>query len=559
MRWHLALLTLVFSTSPAAAEPLYAQRWFYASHNLLVDQNADTLIGLIERAGKAGYNGVVLADYKFNILGRMPERYFKNVARVQEAARRHGIEIIPCLFPIGYSAGLLAHDANLAEGLPVRAVPFVVKGKEAVLASATGVVNGGFEEAKGDRFAGFAFQDGLGQSTFADAKVFHAGQRSCRMENPTKGNPTGNCRVSQRVKTRPFACYRLSSWIKTQDLKMDGEFRLLALGQGGKVLSYFDQQPKPTQDWTLVDVVFNSLEESEITVYAGQWGGKSGTLWLDDFQLEELPLVNVLRREGCPLTVTSADGQTTYEEGKDFQPIRDANLGQKPNPGDFSFRHAGARILLTDNSRIGDGDQLRISWYHPLLTHEYQVMSCLTEPKVYELLKDQAKRVTTLFEPRTVFMQHDEIRVAGWCDRCQRAKQTPGQLLAANVGRCVDILKEVNPKARVLVWSDMFDPHHNAVGKYYLVNGTLADSWQGLPKEVAIANWNGGKAAASLKWFAERGHQQVIAGYYDGDLGNFKKWHAAAQGVTGVTGFLYTTWQNKYDHLEAYGQALQGK
>jgi hypothetical protein len=36
------------------------------------------------------------------------------------------------------------------------------------------------------------------------------------------------------------------------------------------------------------------------------------------------------------------------------------------------------------------------------------------------------------------------------------------------------------------------------------------------------------------------------------------KWDAAAQGVPGVTGFLYTTWVRKYDHLEEYGQAMQG-
>src|SRR4051794_30251704 len=66
--------------------PRYEQRWFYASHNLLVDRSADDLIALIRRAGQSGYNGLMLADYKFNILDRMPARYFQNVARVREAA-----------------------------------------------------------------------------------------------------------------------------------------------------------------------------------------------------------------------------------------------------------------------------------------------------------------------------------------------------------------------------------------------------------------------------------------------------------------------------------------
>jgi hypothetical protein len=296
-----------------------------------------------------------------------------------------------------------------------------------------------------------------------------------------------------------------------------------------------------------------------VQLYAGQWGGQSGTLWLDELKLEELSLANVLRRDGCPLVVASADGQTVYEEGKDFLPVRDSKLGQVPYAGEFGFGHAGATLQLTETSRIKDGDKLRVNWYHPVEVHGFQVMCCLTEPKVYELLRDQARRVNELFQPSTFFMAHDEIRVAGWCRCCQDAKQTPGAMLAANVRRCTEILKGVNPKARVVVWSDMFDPNHNAVGRYYLVNGSLEESWQGLPKEVAVANWNGGKAAASLKWFADRGHEQVIAGYYDGDLNNFKKWDAATKGVSGVTGFMYTTWQNKYDHLEAYGKAMLGQ
>jgi len=29
------------------------------------------------------------------------------------------------------------------------------------------------------------------------------------------------------------------------------------------------------------------------------------------------------------------------------------------------------------------------------------------------------------------------------------------------------------------VWSDMFDPLHNAVDHYYAVKGSLKDSWKG--------------------------------------------------------------------------------
>jgi hypothetical protein len=101
----------------------------------------------------------------------------------------------------------------------------------------------------------------------------------------------------------------------------------------------------------------------------------------------------------------------------------------------------------------------------------------------------------------------------------------------------------------------MFDPNHNAVNDYYLVNGSLAASWTGLDRSVILANWNGGKAKASLDFFAGRGHSQILAGYYDGD-DNFSTWDAASRGVPGVVGFMYTTWQNRYVDLERYAQLL---
>ena len=106
-----------------------------------------------------------------------------------------------------------------------------------------------------------------------------------------------------------------------------------------------------------------------------------------------------------------------------------------------------------------------MSWYHPVITVGSQVMCCLSEPKLEKILRDQARRVNDLFHPRTFFMSHDEIRVANWCKACRDRKLTPGQMLADNVRQCTQILKSVNPRARIVVWSDMFDPNHNAVDR----------------------------------------------------------------------------------------------
>ena len=220
---------------------------------------------------------------------------------------------------------------------------------------------------------------------------------------------------------------------------------------------------------------------------------------------------------------SSADGKTTYEEGKDYLPIRDRQLGQVPYAGEYDFGHAGPLLQLSPSSHIKDGDRLRVSWYHPVLIYGKGTPCCLTEPKVYEVLSDQAKRVNDLLQPKTFFLSHDELRVAGWCRSCEAAGKTPGALLADNVRRCVQILRDINPKVRLVIWSDMFDPHHNAVKHYYLAHGSLEESWKGLPADMMIANWNGGKAAESLRWFADRGHPQSIAGYYDSGTASFKR------------------------------------
>ena len=68
-----------------APEERLRDRWVYISYNLLPDQNVQQVLAIMRRAKAAGYNGVVLADYKFQILDRMPPGYFRNVAAVQRS------------------------------------------------------------------------------------------------------------------------------------------------------------------------------------------------------------------------------------------------------------------------------------------------------------------------------------------------------------------------------------------------------------------------------------------------------------------------------------------
>jgi hypothetical protein len=184
-----------------------------------------------------------------------------------------------------------------------------------------------------------------------------------------------------------------------------------------------------------------------------------------------------------------------------------------------------------------------------------------TEPKVFEIVEDQIRRVNDLFQPKTFFLSHDEIRVAGWSEPEMASGKTSGELLADNVRRCCEIIKKQNPQARLCIWSDMFDPHHNAKDQFYLVRGDLADSWEGLPKDMLIINWNSGQAAKSLPFFADRGHGQVVAGYYDAPPERIKVWLAAGDSTKSagsIRGVMYTTWQSNFADLEKFAVAAWG-
>ncbi len=238
----LLLATPIVQSLPAAdtPQPRYAQRWFYLQTNLLVEKNVDEAVALIARAGKAGYNGVVLADYKFNILERMPPNYFKNVERVKKAAadgrHRDHSDRLPHRLQRRTACTTMP---NLAEGMPVEDAPFVVKDGVAVLVHdpAVQLVNGDLEDVKGDRFAGFSFQDEPGKATFAD-------RNGCPSRQGVL--PHGGSRQGQRLGQLPARAAGQGSAARLLSLLLLGEDAGPEAGQ--RVQAARPRQGRPASD-----------------------------------------------------------------------------------------------------------------------------------------------------------------------------------------------------------------------------------------------------------------------------------------------------------------------
>ena len=542
------------------ASPDFKYRWVYTMTNMYRAEEADRLVGIIQRASKVGYNGLVFADTKLQSLSEMPDFYIKNFKKVQTAAQENHVSLIPAVMSVGYSNSFLAHDPNLIEGMPVVDAPFTVRNRLANLVPTEGqhFKNGNFEGANGDKVNGLSYQDGPGQSSFYDSTTFHNSGHSIRMENPGAVKEVGgNCRVVQQVSTTPFRQYHVSAWLKTQDFDQASNVRIIALDSKGQSLCFQDLSVKPTQDWTNVHITFNSQKAESVSVYIGVWGGNKGKMWVADTQFEETGLLNVIRRSGCPVVVKGTDG-TVYKEGEDFEQIVDPHFGNIPWPGEYEIYHASPPIKIIPGSRIREGQHLLVSFYAATVTGGDQANACVSEPEWDKLAIEEVHRVNQLFQPSGFFLSHDEMRVAGWCATCQARHLTPGQVLASNVARCGQIIKQEHPGAEMFVWSDMFDPYHNAHNNYYLVNGDLKGSWLGLPPEAVIVNWNSGDAKNSLPFFDEKGFGQILAGFYDGPVESIKGWLNDAKTLKHLKGVMYTTWVGDYSKLEKFAQVAWG-
>ncbi len=479
-------------------------KWFFYRANLQVHEHVRNLLAIMRAAKAAGYNGFVLADYKLQILDIVPDEYFSNLETIKTAAVQLGLEIIPMVCPIGNSNGLLSHNPNLAEGLPVRRAPFVVR-------------------------------DGKCDLMRTDATLLDRDQI-------TSVSPWRQYHLSVAVKTRDFQVRKIAAAVEPI---------------AGPPRAYFDWPPATTQDWTVHHAVFNSLGNDRVLVRPFGWLAGGGNIEWKDARLEEIGLLNLIRREGAPLVVASASGDIVYKEGRDFEFVKDERLGVIPYPGRFEIYHPPPSIMLAPNSRIKEGERLQVSFYHSITVREEQVSCCLSDPAVYELARDQISRVETLLRPKAFFVGHDEIRAANWCEACTRRGWSAGDLVAESVRRCVQSVRAINPQAKIIVWSDMFDPFHNAHDHYFCVNGNLAGSWLGLDQDVIVANWNFLDRERSLAWFASRGHRQIVAGYYDSPTSNFSDWMKAIANIVGIEGAMYTTWVHEYDHLDEFARLAQ--
>ena len=498
-----------------AQEGEYPERWNYISGNILTEESANNLIELLRKSKEAGCTHVLWAGCRGPRIPELSAEQRGRARQMQQEARKLGIKIIPSVVSIGYSGRYFHFDPNLAAGVPVRNMPFVVKGKTA------------------------------------------APDPSLALDTSRLRNAGG--RLTARYKVKPFMYYRVSFEMTSEPRNREELVRVTSSG-GKRWNSRTNPTFKKENGKYLVQTVFNTLEGDEIRVVLspGRGGARNVTI-------EPAGMLLILRRDLIPLTVTSEDGRTEYVEGRDFKEVKDPVLQVRPFPGDFPIDHPAPLVELTRRSRIREGERLSVSFWHHARIYNDQDLISMEDPKVWEILELEIKEVQRLWRPEGLMLNYDEIRVAGWEPKPDKKDQTPGELLAEHFKQAYDLFFNDTPTTEIYTWSDMFTPYHNArpfaaKGYYYLVDGNWDGSWEGLPEDVTIMNWYS-PDQRTMKFFADRGHKQVLCGYYDGRSSqrmkdNIARWKKVSEEIPGVLGFMYTTWRRDYDNLQDYFSLL---
>ncbi len=165
----------------------------------------------------------------------------------------------------------------------------LVFGSSVFAAGSVKIQNPGFEEVnanKIDFWIQHHYESGAGVASFSfDDKIFHSGKRSAVIQN----NKVDDSRYKQTIKVESNTLYKLSCWIKTENIGKVGTAANLSI-EG--LLDTSNEVKGTTTKWTQAVIYGKTLENQTsliLTVGIGGYGHENtGKAWFDDVKVEKI-------------------------------------------------------------------------------------------------------------------------------------------------------------------------------------------------------------------------------------------------------------------------------
>ena len=156
---------------------------------------------------------------------------------------------------------------------------------------------------------------------------------------------------------------------------------------------------------------------------------------------------------------------------------------------------------------------------------------CPNNEESYKLYFEIAEEVLEVFEPKTVSIGHDEIRVMGWCDKCKDI--SAHELVGGDVCRLHDFY--ASHGVRIAMWAESAQTFISSQGsrigaddyervdafnRYYKLPATYK-SIDMLPNDILMLDWYHSTGPKSEECFDERGFEVIYGNFYGSAFGEF--------------------------------------
>ncbi len=442
--------------------------------------------------------------------------------RTFQLCREYHIEPIPIIATWTPGFYVLKIDPHCVEGIYVKDKKFIFQNDYALPAKLEAkevvVKNSGFEQVSKNCFTYWG-QDYIGEKTFDDTQIVREGLHSLRIES----KEYGYVHVWQDVDCQPHRYYILECDIK-------GRGYACVYGLGVKSDTWGTPKiPPPIEGWEeyLAEPLggnisskgkewkrykskpFYSSHYKRIRIFLITSG--RGRSWFDNVKIKvadvkEPPgIVNLIITESSPLIVKSLDGNITYRENKDYQII----------PGETKFGYSKNnkpwKVKRIPGGRIKNGDTVLISYN---FAPPGKITCCPSEPRYYKIVKPLVQEVVSALHPKFLHICHDEPNSICGDSRCLSKGKSSGELVAEEVKKVYEYVKEVDPTCGLAMWS---------LDRWHAPPGTGLESlYDNIPKDILINAYvyqsdevARRKMVSMLRYFSSRGFPVTGSPWYD--------------------------------------------
>lgn len=167
---------------------------------------------------------------------------------------------------------------------------------------------------------------------------------------------------------------------------------------------------------------------------------------------------------------------------------------------------------------------------------------CPLNEKSYELYFEVAEEVLEVFEPDTVSIGHDEIRVLGECEKCRQ--KSGHELLAYELNRLHEFYQRHN--IRMMMWGEMLLHYQDYKGIWigekresineYGFRHTYPEAYNAkyyIPKDIIMLDWQYSRDHKTEQYYEEDGFQSVFGNFVGSNILNWGK-RSASDNVLGA-------------------------